>query len=261
MLHSPWPTPVLLAGFLVALGAGVVRGFSGFGFSILTVAGMSLFVPPATVVPAVLALEVLASASLIRGAVRDSDWNWLRWLLLGNVVCIPPGVAALALLPETEVRFLVGSVLLVSATLLKAAGGRSLAPTLGLRMAAGVVSGLLNGVAASGGVAAAMLMAASRLSPTALRGTMITFLLFFGTYALVWAGIIDRSPASQAPLLSVDTMRWALLLAPAMLAGIWIGRRSFRRADPARYRAFVLNLLIVISGLGVLRSAFDFFRG
>lgn len=251
----------MLAGFAVALGAGVVRGFSGFGFSALTVAGLSLFVPPATVVPAVLSLEVLASVSLIRGAIPDSDRGWLSWLLLGNAVCIPLGIAALVVLPETQVRFLVGGVLLVSATLLKAAGGRSLAPTLGLRIVAGVVSGLLNGVAASGGVAAALLMAASRLSAVALRGTMITFLLFAGAYFLIWAGILGRSATASTPLLGAETLRWVGLLAPAMFGGIWIGRRSFRSADPASYRAFVLNLLIVISGLGVLRSVLELIRG
>lgn len=261
MLHSPWPAVVLLAGFLVALGAGIVRGFSGFGFSALTVAGLSLFVPPATVVPAVLSLEVLASVSLIRGAIPDSDRGWLGWLLLGNAVCIPLGIAALVVLPETQVRFLVGGVLLVSATLLKAAGGRSLAPTLGLRIVAGVVSGLLNGVAASGGIAAALLMAASRLSAVALRGTMITFLLFAGAYFLIWAGILGRSATASTPLLGAETLRWVGLLAPAMFGGIWIGRRSFRSADPASYRAFVLNLLIVISGLGVLRSVLELIRG
>jgi len=106
-----------------------------------------------------------------------------------------------------------------------------------------------------------LLMAASRLSAVALRGTMITFLLFAGAYFLVWAGILGRSATASTPLLGAETLRWVGLLAPAMFAGIWIGRRSFRSADPGSYRAFVLNLLIVISGLGVLRSVFELIRG
>lgn len=92
-LLLPGPLPVLLGGLLVVLAAGIVRGFAGFGFAALAVAGLSLFVAPATVVPALLALEVLASVSLLRRAVRDADRGWLGWLLLGNAVCIPLGMA------------------------------------------------------------------------------------------------------------------------------------------------------------------------
>lgn len=259
-MESPWSPLVLLVGFLVALGAGMVRGFAGFGFSALTVAGLSVFVTPATVVPAVLALEVAASISLVRSTLRDVDGSWIRWLLLGNGVFIPIGIAALAILPETWVRLLVGGVLLAGAMLIKLAGGRTLAPTPGLKIVAGVASGLLNGIAASGGIAAALLMAGARLPPAALRGTMISFLLFAGSYALLWAGILSHSRIASATLLGADTLRWALLLGPAMFTGIWVGRRLFGNADPARYRAFVLNLLIVISALGMLRSAFELLR-
>jgi len=234
-----------------------VRGFSGFGYAALTVAGLSLFVSPATVVPAVLGLEVLASLSMMRGAWRDADRGWLRWLLWGNLVCIPIGIAALALLPQPQLRLLVGLALLVAALLVRAAGTRTMATTPRLQLGAGVASGLLSGVAASGGIAAAMLMAAARLSPVALRATMVSFLFFTGAYALAWAAIASAATGAPTRLVGIDTLRWALLLAPGMLAGIWIGHRSFGAVDRARYRRVVLNLLIVIAALGTLRAAFD----
>ncbi len=253
-----WPLPTLIAGLLVSLGAGAVRGFAGFGYSALTVAGLSLFAAPATVVPAVMALEVLASISMWRSAWRDADHDWLRWLLIGNLIFIPIGVAMLAWLPQTLLRLLVGCALLCTALGLRLASTRSLAPTTKLRAGAGVASGLLNGVTASGGVAAAMLMAAARVPAAALRATMISFLLCAGIYVLVCAGLIPVGHGIS--LLNADTLRWALLLAPTMLAGIWIGQHSFANADPAGYRRHVLTLLIVISALGVLRAGFDLWR-
>lgn len=250
-----WPLPTLLAGLLVSLGAGAVRGFAGFGYSALCVAGLSLFVTPATVVPAVMSLEVLASISMWRSAWRDADRQWLRSLLIGNLVFIPIGVAMLAWLPQTLLRLLVGCALLFTALGLRLASTRHVAPTPGLRAGAGVASGLLNGITASGGVAAAMLMAAARVPPAALRATMVSFLLYAGIYVLVCASLIPNSGGTG--LLSIDTLRWALLLAPTMLAGIWIGRHSFASADPSSYRVHVLHLLIVISALGTLRAASD----
>lgn len=254
-----WPLPTLLAGLLVSLGAGAVRGFAGFGYSALTVAGLSLFVAPATIVPAVLALEVVASVSMWRSAWRDADRSWLKWLLIGNLFFIPIGIALLAWLPQTLLRLLVSGALLLTALGLRRASTRHFAPTTALQAGAGFASGLLNGVTASGGVAAAMLMAAARVPAAALRATMVSFLLYAGAYALLCAGLVPNGRGSG--LISVDTLRWALLLAPTMLAGIWIGKHSFASADHSGYRQHVLTLLIVISTLGALRAGFDLWRG
>ena len=51
-MNGAWTPTLLVAALLVSLGAGVVRGYAGFGYSALTVAGMSLFVAPAPVIPA-----------------------------------------------------------------------------------------------------------------------------------------------------------------------------------------------------------------
>lgn len=250
-LALPW----LPAAWLVALGAGVVRGFSGFGFSALTVAGLALFVPPATVIPAVLALEILASMTLMKSALRDADRRWLVWLLAGNLLFIPVGLAMLAWLPALLMRLLVGGVLLTSALALLVAGERTWPATTPLRATTGALSGLMNGVTASGGVAAAMLMTAARVPPVALRGTMISFLLFAGGYALAWAAVMPT--AGSTALLGPHTLQWIALLGPAMLVGIWLGRRSFQGASAAVYRRVVLWLLVVISALGVLRAGWQ----
>ena len=247
-----WPWPVLGAALLVSLGAGVVRGFAGFGYSALTVAALSIFVAPATIVPAVLSLEVLASISMWRGATREADRAWLNWLLPCNLLFVPLGIALLAVLPENWLRLAVSAALLASALTLWWLSGHRLNDTRAPRLAGGVASGVLNGVAASGGVVAAMLMAATRAPAAAMRATMVSFLLFAGLYTLACAALVPLGSGSA--LLGIDTLRWALLLSPSMLLGIRLGRRSFQRAAPGRYRRFALLLLIVISTLGLLRA-------
>jgi hypothetical protein len=248
-----WPWPTLVAGLLVSLGAGVVRGFAGFGYSALTVAGLSLFVAPATIVPAVLTLEVLASLSMWRSALRDADRAWLSWLLVGNAVFIPAGIMLLAWLPPVELRLVVGLTLLIAAALIRLSGTRRYAPTVRLKAGAGLASGLLNGVAASGGVAAAMLLAAAGVPAAALRATMVSMLFFAGLYALLWAALVPQGQATS--LLTLETLRWGLLLAPTMLAGVRIGRLAFSNIDATAFRRHVLTLLMVIAALGSLRAA------
>ena len=133
----------LALGIAIVFAAGVVRGLSGFGFSAVCVAGLSLFVPPAQLLPPVFILEVFARISMLRGALRHVDWRWLSWLVLGNIISIPIGVALLAVVPETPLRMLIGSLLLVAAALLRSGVRFALQPTAGVRLATGLVSGFI----------------------------------------------------------------------------------------------------------------------
>jgi hypothetical protein len=218
---------------------------------------MSLLLPPAQVVPPVFVLEVLASLSLLREAWRDADLRWLQWLVLGNALCIPLGLALLAWLPEVELRLLLGALLLLAAVLLRAGFNMGLEPSWRVKLGTGLVSGFVNGVAAIGGIAVAVLMSATSLTPAAMRATMIVLFLFTDLYALAWAAALPAAEPGGAGLLGAHTLAMALALAPAMLAGIWCGRRFFIGLPPQAFRQRVLEALIVMAGLGVLRAGVD----
>src|SRR5512146_1895421 len=86
---TPSPMTALLAdtdGWLLALslacvlGAAVVRGFSGFGFSLLSITSLSLVMEPAEIVPSIFMLEIAASLPLLPGIWRDVHWRSIGWL-------------------------------------------------------------------------------------------------------------------------------------------------------------------------------------
>lgn len=256
--------PEFSSAFAVSLaivfGAGIVRGFAGFGFSALCVAGLSLFMPPQEVVPAIFVLEVLASLTLLREAWRDADARWLGWLVLGNALCIPLGVALLAFLPETPLRLCIGALLLVAAVLLRSGFSAGLEPSTGVRLATGLVSGFVNGVAAIGGIAVAVLMSTTSLAPAVMRATMIVLFLFTDLYALIWSALMPVTGSSSEGLMGAATWWRAAGWAPAMLLGIAVGRRFFAGVDPQRFRRRVLELLIAIAALSVLRALVEVMR-
>ncbi|MBM3573374.1 MAG: hypothetical protein FJX52_13615, partial [Alphaproteobacteria bacterium] len=99
-----WPfaevPPLGLAFVVLALfGAAVVRGYSGFGFSMLAISSMTLVLPPAQVVPIVLLLEISASIHMLPGVCRQIDWRSLVPLMVGNALGTPVGIVALVALP------------------------------------------------------------------------------------------------------------------------------------------------------------------
>ena len=54
-------------------GAAIVRGYSGFGFSLLAITALSLALPPAEIVPSIFMLEVAASLHLLPGIWREDS--------------------------------------------------------------------------------------------------------------------------------------------------------------------------------------------
>ncbi|MEJ7688239.1 MAG: sulfite exporter TauE/SafE family protein [Variovorax sp.] len=256
-LLAPPLAPALLAySLVVVFAAGVVRGFAGFGFSAITVAGMSLVISPALVVPAIFMLEVLASLSQLRGVAREVDMRWLSWLMTGNLLFIPLGVGLLAWLPETPLRFLIGALLLTAAIALRSGVRGALVPTRGVRLAAGLASGFINGVAAIGGIAVAVLLSSARMPPATLRATLIALLLFSDIVSLACAALIPSPAHASGSLIGADTIKWALWLAPAMLIGILVGNRSFAGVSPEQFRRQVLNLLIILAAVSMARAGF-----
>lgn len=231
---------------VIVLLAGIVRGFAGFGFSALTVAATSLFLSPAQIVPAVFVLEVLASLTLLRSVWRQIDWTWLRPLLIGNAVAIPIGVAMLARVPDKPLRAIVSAAMLAMAFLLLSGWRAPWKDSTPLRLGTGVVSGVLNGLAAIGGMAVAVMLFTATITGAAARATLIA--LFFATdlYSLAWAGGND--------LVDSNLLRWVAWLTLPMVVGIAIGHGRFVRVDEAVFRKTVLRVLGFIAALGMLRA-------
>ena len=188
--------------------------------------------------------------------MKDADWPWLSWLALGNALFIPLGILVLAFVPETPLRLLIGALLLLAAVLLRSGFRLALAPTRTVRLATGLVSGFVNGVAAIGGIAVAVLLSTAQMAPAAMRATMIMLFLFTDLYALAWAAWVSAGAESGQALLGADTLSWAVWLAPAMLAGIWVGQRCFAGVSPTQFRRQVLNLLILVALISVVRALF-----
>lgn len=254
LLRQTWPQPWWLITLAVAVSfaAGAVRGFSGFGYSALVVASLAPFAVATAVVLAVLLLEMLASATVVRAVAKEVDAGWCRSVLLGNLVFVPVGLLAVVWLRPDAVRVIVCALTLLGSTAMRVTVRRQLTTTPLLKATGGCVSGLLNGFSASGGVVAALLMAAAGVQPRVLRATMLTVLLWISIYALACGVLLVTFGTSELKVIHVAG--WAMLLAPTMALGIRVGSRAFHRAGTKRQATLVLDILIVTAAASLAAS-------
>lgn len=233
---DPW---IVGYSMLVVLLAAVVRGYSGFGFSLLAVTGLSLTLPPAEIVPSIFMLEVAASLHLLPGIWKQIHWRSIAWLFVGCLVATPLGVWLLASVPEAPMKVALGIFVLGSALLLAQGYALKRMPGPGATFATGAASGLLNGGFGIGGPPVVLFFFSSPAGAAVSRASAIAY--FIGTDTAGLGFLAGQGLVTQASFARF------LLFLPPLLVGIAIGSRSFRGADPASFRQWVLRILMLLA--------------
>jgi uncharacterized membrane protein YfcA len=234
---------LILAAIFVFLAA-IVRGYSGFGFSLLAITSLSLIFSLAEVVPSVFLLEIAASAHLLPGIWRDIHWRSLMPLVTGTVVGTPIGVFFLANVPSSPMQVGLAIFVLVATWLLWRGFALKSMPTRAAAAGVGAAAGIANGAFGIGGPPVILFYFASPAGNLAGRASLIAY--FFIT------DIVGLAFLSRQDLVTGAALFRAAIFLPALLAGVWLGARSFKSADPAVFRKWVLGIL---AGLAVLSAA------
>jgi uncharacterized protein len=230
-----------------------VRGYSGFGFSLLAITALSLLLPPAQIVPPIFIMEVAASLHLLPGVWRDVHWRALVWLTLGCLVGTPLGVYVLAHVAAAPMTLALAGFVLIAAILLARGYTLKSIPGPGATFATGTVSGIFNGSFGMGGPPVILFFFSSPAGAAAGSASMVAFFLITDVTGLAWQG--------WNGLLNVAVLWRALMFLPALFAGVWLGNRGFLKADPGNFRRWVLRLLMLLAALSGARAIAQILMG
>jgi hypothetical protein len=228
----------------VILLAAIVRGFTGFGFSIISISALTLAVSPVEVIASIFLMEIAASLHLLPGVWREIRWRPVAILLAGAAIGTPLGVHLLASVPEPVMQIALASLVLVATSLI--AGGFALERMPGplATGATGLAGGLLNGAFGIGGPPFILFFFSSPAGAAAGRASLIA--LFLGV------DVIGLAVQGAASLLTLDHLWRAAFLLPALLLGVTIGSRSFRNVDEGSFRKAVYGVLVLMaSAIGI----------
>ncbi|QGZ28577.1 sulfite exporter TauE/SafE family protein [Stutzerimonas stutzeri] len=229
----------------IAFGAGLVRGYSGFGFAMLLALGLLTRLPPGQVVPVALMLDLVCSITLWPAALRGFHVAIGSRLIIGMLIAVPLGAWLLRMVPAQWMAPIIA--------LLCLAGGLmvlyrpSVAPADGPRtkgaLTAGLASGLAMTMASAGGPPLILYLLRSGLSAAHLRGTAILFFVASSGCALLglWLfGVVGYQHVALA----------ASLVLPA-LAGNLAGQLLHRYWQPLPMR-IVMGVILVLTSTAML---------
>lgn len=225
----------------LAFVAGVIRGYSGFGFAMILALGLLTRLPPVQVVPVVLMLDLVCSASLWPSALKTFHPAIGGRLLAGMLLAVPLGTLTLARVPERWMAPSVAALCLIGGLLVLLRPPQWVAtrePRTGLAFPAGLVSGLATSMASAGGPPVMVYLLRSGLAAARLRGTAIVFFALNSACSLVLLWLLGA--------LGQEQLQMAIALLLPALFGSLAGQYLYHR-KPRSTRVFTGVLLVLLS--------------
>lgn len=227
----------------VALLAGVVRGFAGFGGPLVMLPCLTAFMPPSLAIPLVMWIDLMVNVRLVPEAATHMRPAVVFPITTGLLLTMPLGVAALVHVDPVLMKRCVSAAILVAAVVLLSGWhykGRINKPGwVGIGMLTGLIMG-----ATSLAISAALFFQADRQSATEARANFI-FCMFFGSVMLL------------AMLAYGQGFDWGLLPAIAILAPLYFvgtlgGSYLCGRLPDLLVRRAVLLLVIAVATVGLV---------
>lgn len=225
----------------IAVGS-ILRGLTGFGFAIVAMPLVSLFIPPAVALPVLTILQIPSSGQAVLRDWSDTDWEAAVITCIAGIPTILLGIFFVTYVSAELMRVAVG-VLVISSAIFLSFGFSLCRPPARLELAsAGILSGFLQGALAMAGPPIVTLLLASSWSAARCRATLSFVFLLLGC-AAVALGFWQKIVTQESLVLTAFCL-------PGLLAGQVIGAHLFSRYGGRIYRSVSVST-IAATGLSV----------
>jgi len=224
----------------IALLAGVVRGFSGFGSALIYMPLISAVYGPRIAAPTLLLIDTICSLPFTLQAMPDCNWREVKPVTIAGAVALPLGVAALVYVDALWLRWFIAALVFVALGTLAAGwryhGKPSVTASLGVGVLAGIGAGAVQ-------IAAPPLLVywlGGQNSATTVRANIMVYFIMQGVLSIVAYIYSD--------LFTAPTLTLSLLLAVPFALSLAAGARWFHGTSDQLYRRLAY-IIIGFSGL------------
>ncbi len=235
--------PGILAVALVAFGAGLIRGFTGFGGPAFILAILTLFFTPVSIVSKILVVDFFANVYLFKAAYREINWRSTWTMVIPTLICIPLGHWLLIELDPVWMKRTMAAII-STACILMLVGFRYQRPmTIGWLIFAGVVSG-----AVFGGSYIALVAVVFILLGPYNKNEGRTLIISWSFFAVLGFATISVSTGTTG----FDDVVTALPGAITYLLGTWLGSHGFRKSSETLFRRAAISVLLALSVINLV---------
>jgi len=223
---------------IVAFGAGLIRGFTGFGGPAFILAILTLFFTPVSVVSKILVVDFLTSVFLFRAVYREIDWRATASMVIPTLLFMPLGHWLLIELDPLLMKRAM-AVIIAAACIAMLAGYRYRHPmTTSWLIGIGIVSGIVFG----GSYIALVAVVCILLGPYDKHAGR-TLIISWSFFTVLGFALISAISGTTG----VDDVITAMPGALTYLLGAWLGSHGFHNASEKLFRRAAIAVLFCLA--------------
>lgn len=232
---------ILAVAVLVAVGAGVIRGITGFGGAMVMTPPLALLLGPAPAVAVVLLLESIGAAPMVVHARRQVGWRVIGPILVTGCLTVPLGGYLLVTTDALTLRRAISLAVIVFALLLLLGWRYEGRPRLATSIGLGALSGAMAGATSIGGPPVVLYLLSGQEPVAATRANLALFVCAISLVAVAALAALGA--------LGIAELVASAWLAPGYVAGLAAGTKLFSQLSETRFRQFTLLLMIAVSAV------------
>ena len=237
----------LLAVIVIICIAAVLQSISGFGFSLLAMPLLSVFVDIQDAVVIATLCGIFTNAVHLRKDFQLVERSIARRISLSALIGMPLGVVVLSVFSATHMRAIIGAVIVVLVFLMMRNFILKTENT-NVDIVLGAFSGLLATSVSTNGPPLVFLLQSKQLDPWRLRATLAYVFTISGCASFIVLMIAGKG--------SIEAFQYAMLSLPAMYLGTVVGRKARLRVTQEAFKRLMYVLLLATAVSTTLAAFF-----
>ena len=237
----------LLAVIVIICIAAVLQSISGFGFSLLAMPLLSIFVDIQDAVVIATLCGIFTNAVHLRKDFQLVERSIARRISLSALIGMPLGVVVLSIFSATHMRAIIGAVIVVLVFLMMRNFVLKTENT-NVDIVLGAFSGLLATSVSTNGPPLVFLLQSKQLDPWRLRATLAYVFTISGCASFIVLMIAGKG--------SIEAFQYAMLSLPAMYLGTVVGRKARLRVTQEAFKRLMYVLLLATAVSTTLAAFF-----
>lgn len=231
-------------GLVVIFSAGLIQGITSFGFSLLAVPLLGIFLPLKVVVP-ILVIYSLIMNSIILYYIREHiNIKKISILVIAGIVGTPFGTHLLTILDENMLKVMVGVIVTISA-IINRYGYRVRVKNESLSyIPVGLVSGLLNGSVSLSGPPIIVFLTNQGVEKQVFRANLTSYFWILN--------IITIPTFFLSGLITKNVLSYTLYLFPGLIAGVLLGLKLGNKVNEGYFKRLTLGLVTFMGILSIV---------
>jgi len=235
---------VVIIGLLIFFISAILQGLTGFGFSILAVPLITLFISPKTAVPVLLIYSMIINIVVLYSTRKAVNLKKIWILLAAGIISMPLGTYLLVIMNENLLKVFIGLMILIFGTLLLIGFRKEFPNEKRAMIPVGLISGILGGSISISGPPIILFLSNQNADKNTFRGNLAAYFFILNIFTV---------PVYYfSGLLTNEVWNYSITFLPGLLIGVFLGNLFSHKIKDDHFRRLTLILLILMGALSVL---------